>query len=141
MSGRSSCSPCVRGFFLCVFAPLREVNRDSESRDLAGPGRFQSQTPSGGLQLVRRRHTFLIKSKPLVLFQQTFALDAEVFVLITVLDGSEVLLGGKNKTACHYEAAEQQQRQTGERCSVARAANLRVKLVFGKSFHVRVRVV
>lgn len=103
---------------------------------LAGLCRLESQAPSGGLQLVRRRHTFFIERKSLVFFQQFFAFDAEVFAFITVLDGSEVLLGGKNKTTRQYQTAEQQQRQTGERCHVACAANLRVKLVLGKSFHV-----
>src|SRR5215212_1073727 len=107
----------------------------TEYCDLAGPGRLKSQAPSGGLQLVRCRHTFFIEREPLVFFQQPFALAAEVFVLITVLDGCEVLLSGKNKTTCQYKTAEQQQRQTGERCRVACAANLRIKLVLGKSLH------
>ncbi|HSD45334.1 MAG TPA: hypothetical protein VLB87_01880, partial [Pyrinomonadaceae bacterium] len=103
---------------------------------MAGSGRLESQAPSGGFQLVRRRHTFFIESESLVFFQQPFALAAKVFVLITVLNGSEVLFGSEDKTTCQNETAEQQQRQTGERCRVACAANLRVKLVFGKSFHV-----
>jgi hypothetical protein len=58
-----------------------------------------------------------------------------VFVLITVLDGCEVLPGSKYKTTCQNQTAEQQQRQTGERCHVTAAANFRIKLVLGESFH------
>src|ERR1044072_8966955 len=95
-------------------------------RDLARSGRPSSPAPGGGLQLVRRRHTFFVECESLVFFKQAFALVAKVFVFITVLDGCEVLLGSEDKTTCQDQAAEQQQRQSGERCHVASAANFRI---------------
>jgi len=45
---------------------------------------------------------------------------------LQIVNGSEVLLGGKNKSACEYQSTKQQQCQPRERSDVASAANFRV---------------
>ena len=105
--------------------------------DLPRSRRLQSEPASRGLEFVWRDRSLFLQSESLIFVQQSLALGAQVFVLIPVLNGGEVLFSGKNKSAGEYEATEQQQSESRQRGRISSATNLCVELMFRKPFHKR----
>src|SRR5687767_4906717 len=103
--------PNLRHSSLCIFSPLREFVWVYIS-NLAWGCRLQTQAPSGGREFVRRRCAFFVQREALVLFQQSLAFGAQVFVLVSNLHGGEVPLGCKHKATGQDQTTEQQQRQS-----------------------------
>src|SRR5689334_5651738 len=92
--------------------------------------RSQTESARGGLEFVRRGRAFFFESESLVVFDQSFALATQAFVLIAVLHGSKVLLGCKHKSTSQYQTTEQQQREPRQGSGVATATNFCVLLIF-----------
>jgi len=80
--------------------------------DLSWGCRLQTQAPSGGLEFVGRDGPISFQLESIVLFDQFFAFSTQLFALVTVLHGGEVLLGGEDKAAGEDQSAEQQQRES-----------------------------
>jgi hypothetical protein len=91
-----------------MFHSLREFSIS----DLSWGCGFQTQAPSGGLEFVGRDCTFSFQLEAFDFFSQFFAFSAQVFALVTDLDGGEVLLGSEDEAACEDQSTEQQQRES-----------------------------
>src|SRR5205085_6324911 len=94
-----------------------------------------SEPSRSGLEFVRCGCAFFFERESLVLFDQSLALATQSFVLITILHGSEVLLGCKHKPTSQYQTTEQQQREPRQSSGVATATNFCVLLIFRESLH------
>lgn len=102
---------------------------------LGGARRLQADFACGSFELRGRGCLFEFEQKMSVLLLQTFTFTTQVFALVAVIDGDELLTRRQDEADGEEETADEQDGLTRERAGVALASHVSILVLPGHSSH------